>query len=319
MSWQSIIKMFSDYNGRLSREAFVVAYGSLLIIRILILAIFKFDTFNLNLVFSFFASILLLALFFFIPLFFWIFAYAVITKRFHDLNLPGWYLYILVFIPYLVFLFWSLVLEDLAFIAFIALLFFLSLFFIFMSFWISAYVVLIKRLRNLNLPGWYLYIAVLIFLLGLIFLFLLQEDPSLDSTALPFFLFFIFMSFWISAYVVLIKRFHNLNLPGWYLYIAALILFLMLIFLLRSFYAAIYLLFGWYLLILLLEFLLLPFLILAKGNPKINKYGEPPLPFKGPSFVLFGSYALIGLYILTFGFFLINSEWVKGMWVLVKR
>ena len=71
-------------------------------------------------------------------------------------------------------------------------------------------------------------------------------------------------------FVIVIRRLHDLNLPGWYCIIVVLTR---------------------------LDFLLLPFLILAKGNPKINKYGEIPLHFKGPSFVLFGSYAVLGLYL----------------------
>ena len=69
---------------------------------------------------------------------------------------------------------------------------------------------------------------------------------------------------------VFIKRFHDLNLPGWYCIVTF---------------------------IPLLHWLLIFYLILKKGNPKINKYGEPPLPFKGQSFVLFGSYTVVVLYI----------------------
>ena len=70
---------------------------------------------------------------------------------------------------------------------------------------------------------------------------------------------------------VVIKRFHDLNLPGW----CCIVTF-----------------------IPLLHFLLIFYLILKKGNLKINKYGEPPLPFKGQSFVLFCSYVFVGLQVL---------------------
>ena len=168
MSWQSIIKMFSDYNGRLSREAFVVAYGILLIIKISILFVslrfnFLFDIYFILFIFIFF---------------WWIPVQVFIIKRFHDLNLPGGYFWIF-FTLLFVLLFWS----------------------------------------------------------------------SLFSPDHPF------------------------------LYIMSYFTF-----------------------ICFLDVLLLPYLILAKGNPKINKYGEPPLPFKGPSFVLFGSYVIVGLHILFGGF-----------------
>ena len=184
MSWQSIIKMFLDYNGRLSREAFVVAYGSLLFVSF-VLSSFYFLSEN--------RYFILFSLFIFI-FFWWIPVQVFIIKRFHDLNLPGGYFWIF-FTLLFVLLFWS------------------SLFF--------------------------------------------PDHP-----------FFVFFS-WSSLF--------SPDHPFSYIM-------------------------SYFTLICLLDALLLPYLTLAKGNPKINKYGEPPLPFKGPSFVLFGSYVIVGLHIHSMGF-----------------
>lgn len=70
--------------------------------------------------------------------------------------------------------------------------------------------------------------------------------------------------------VVYIKRFHDLDLSGWYFIIGF---------------------------TPLIELLFL-YLILVKGNSTINEYGDLPLPFKVQFFDLIGFYVVVGLYTL---------------------
>ena len=124
---------------------------------------------------------------------------------------------------------------------------------------------------------------------GSLFLFFIIATPILSklctlllSMFLTFLLTVIYVIYAIYAIcVVVIKRLHDLNLPGWYCI---------------SVFTP-------------LAVLLIPYLVLAKGNPEINKYGEPPLPFKGQSFVLFGSYAAAGLYVLA---------WIAGLFLYTQ-
>ena len=108
-------------------------------------------------------------------------------------------------------------------------------------------------------------------LLLLKFVFFESFKPFSLETSFPWVLLLTTSLLNLILICVVIKRFHDLNLPGW----CCIVTF-----------------------IPLLHFLLIFYLILKEGNPKVNKYGEPPLPFKGQSFVLFCSYTVVGLQVL---------------------
>lgn len=96
---------------------------------------------------------------------------------------------------------------------------------------------------------------------------------KLCNMLLPFFLVFLLTAAYViyvlyAMCVVCIKRVHDLNLPGWY---------------------------GVVIVLTPLNILLLPYLILKKGNPVENDYGEPQR-YKSKPLFLYGSYAFCFLY-----------------------
>ena len=113
---------------------------------------------------------------------------------------------------------------------------------------------------------------------GSLLLFFMVTTPifyKLCALLLPTFLTFLLVLGYViytiyATCVVVIKRLHDLNLPGWY----CIAVFTPL------------------------AVLLIPYLVLAKGSNEINNHGSPPLPFRGQRFVLFGSYVVAGLYVL---------------------